>query len=269
METHSRHQAASLTDVSQYVLLLVGEACSDLLSPKALAHLAATSYQILAVLRPKLNNLRDFRAELKALCAKERFRTHVSSLAEVEMLTWEGVGLAPFEVNVLGRLLHSTPLPHLLELRLESIQVDDESFAALMQGLNKGALASLEILNLANNQIGDEGMKAFSSALSSGALASLNLLALEENQIGDTGMIAFADAIKPTDEIPMGALASLTLLDLRLNQIGDEGMQAFSAAISSGALPLLQALFVDDGALGTQHLQLKAACDARGLDLIL
>ena len=110
-------QAASLADVSQDVLLLVGEACSDPLAPMALAHLAATSSQILTVLRPKLNELRDFRAELRALCSKAG--THVSSLAEVEELVWVECSLALAEITVLGRLLRSVALPRLGSLGLK------------------------------------------------------------------------------------------------------------------------------------------------------
>ena len=121
MDTRSLpDQAASLADVSQDVLLLVGEACSDPLAPMALAHLAATSCEILAVLRPKLNELRDFRAELRALCSKEKSGTHASSLAEVEGLNWNMCGLTLTEVTVLGRLLRSVVLPRLQSLELYS-----------------------------------------------------------------------------------------------------------------------------------------------------
>ena len=64
-----------------------------------------------------------------------------------------------------------------------------------------------------------------------------------------------------------GALANCQSIDLDQNQIGDAGMQAFSEAIRSGALPSLQTLSVDDGPLGTEHPQLKAACEARGIEL--
>jgi hypothetical protein len=58
MDNHSHgHQATFLADVSQDVLLVVGEACSDPIAPKAFVHLTATSCQILTVLRPKLNEL--------------------------------------------------------------------------------------------------------------------------------------------------------------------------------------------------------------------
>ena len=170
MDTRSLpdHQAASLADVSQDVLLLVGEACSDPLAPMALAHLAATSSQILTVLRPKLNELRDFRAELRALCSKAG--THV---AEVGELAWVECSLALAEITVLGRLLRSVALPRLGSLGLSSSQIDNQGCTALVQGLDKGALASLTNLDLGFNRIGDEGMQAFSTAISIGGLDSL------------------------------------------------------------------------------------------------
>ena len=42
---------------------------------------------------------------------------------------------------------------------------------------------------------------------------------------------------------------------------------SFSDAIGKGALPLLETLYVDDGPLGTEHPQLQAACEARGIRL--
>ena len=211
MDTRSLpdHQAASLADVSQDVLLLVGEACSDPLAPMALAHLAATSCQILTVLRPKLNELRDFRAELRALCSKAG--THVSSLAEVEELAWVECSLALAEITVLGRLLRSVALPRLGSLGLNSSQIDNQGCTALVQGLGKGSLPSLQTLWLGVNQIGDEGMKAFSGALSSGSLASLKELYLHRNQIGDEGMKAFSSALSS------GALDTLKVKETYLN----------------------------------------------------
>ena len=179
METRSHgHQATLLADVSQDVLLVVGEACSDPLAPKTLAHLAATSCQILTVLRPKLNELRDFRAELKTLCTKELSSTHVSSLTEAERLWWDEGRLALTDVTALRQLLNSVALPCLCTLGLTSTQIGNEGCAALVHGLGKGSLASLKELYLYQNQIGDEGMKAFSTALSSGSLSNLTVLYL-------------------------------------------------------------------------------------------
>ena len=233
METRSRyqqcHHAASLTGVSDDVLLLVGEACSDPLAPKALAHLANTSRQTLATLQPKLLELRDYRAGVVALCSKSRIETTVSLLAQTEQLRYNR-GLTLADLAVLGRLLRSGALPALGSLILVNHLIGDEGLAALAQGLGKGSLASLEKLYLDSNQIGREGMKAFSGALSSGALDSLKELYLHDNQIGDEGMKSFSGALSN------GALASLQYLLLNDNQISDEGMKAFSTALSSGSM---------------------------------
>ena len=89
-------------------------------------------------------------------------------------------------------------------------------------------------------------MIAFSNAISSGALANLYHLDLEENQISDTGMVAFAHAIKPTPANPMGSIGNLEGLYLNNNQISDAGMTAFSSAVTSGSLPALQEVDLDD-----------------------
>ena len=65
-----------------------------------------------------------------------------------------------------------------------------------------------------------------------------------------------------------GALASLQTLSLANNLIGDDGLKAFAEACrAKGALASLSELYVDDGPLGTEHPALKAACEARGIEL--
>ena len=80
-------------------------------------------------------------------------------------------------------------------------------------------------------------MRALASAADSGALPLLLSLELRSNVIGDAGMVALANAIKPIPGNPTRALPSLLILG------------------------------VDDGLLGTEHPQLKAACEARGIGL--
>jgi hypothetical protein len=88
-------------------------------------------------------------------------------------------------------------------------------------------------------------------------------LYLENNQIGDTGVTALAEACA------RGALPQLRTLWLQENKIGDAGMQAFASACASGALPSLQALVMDDGPLGVDHPALKAACQKRGITIVV
>ena len=82
-------------------------------------------------------------------------------------------------------------------------------------------------------------------------------LSLVANRIGDTGMISLAYALGK------GALAQCTYIDLGANQIGDAGLSALGGALSSGTLASLKTLCVDD----EEHPALKAACQARGIDL--
>jgi hypothetical protein len=86
METLSIGQVTSLACVSDDVLLLVGEACSDPLAPKALVHLVTTSNQLCTTLQPKLQELLDFRAKLRLLCSQERSGCTLPSMAEATSL---------------------------------------------------------------------------------------------------------------------------------------------------------------------------------------
>ena len=246
------------------MLLLVGEACSSPLAPKDLAHLATTSCQILTMLRPKLNELRGFRAELRALFSKARSPPQVSSLAEQKSLVWCHCVLAPADITVFGRLLRSGALWSLTELMLAGNQIGDEGMMAFSTSIASGSLASLEKLFLNDNQIGDEGMKAFSSALSSGSLASLETLGLHNNKIGDEGMKVFSTALSS------GALASLKGISLNGNQIGHEGMKAFSTSLSNGSLNSLTNLYLHNNpASDTAKNTMKAVASNRNIYLHL
>jgi len=62
-------------------------------------------------------------------------------------------------------------------------------------------------------------------------------------------------------------------LELCGNQVGDAGATTLAEAIqptpenSTGALASLKELWMDDGPHGVDHPTLKAACEARGIDL--
>ena len=94
----------------------------------------------------------------------------------------------------------------------------------------------------------------------SGSLPNLTELFINSNKIGDSGLQAFASAVAS------GSLPQLQLLQLNSNSIGDGGMQAFASAVASGSLASLKMVMVDDKY--THHLQLKAACQARGIRLV-
>ena len=63
--------------------------------------------------------------------------------------------------------------------------------------------------------------------------------------------------------IGSGALASVIALDISHNHVGDAGLSALASACADGALASLGVLFVDN----KEHPALKAACQARGIDL--
>ena len=67
--------------------------------------------------------------------------------------------------------------------------------------------------------------------------------------------------------IDSGSLSNVAQLSLYKNQISHAGVTPLAGAIASGSLSSLRILYVDDGALGTKHPQLKAACDAREIPL--
>ena len=88
-------------------------------------------------------------------------------------------------------------------------------------------------------------------------VCDMQALALNNNQIGDTGMIKFSEALAT------GAMANCQELYLNDNQIGDKGLEALSGALATGAMASLTDLEVDN----PEHPALKAACDARSIDL--
>ena len=57
-------------------------------------------------------------------------------------------------------------------------------------------------------------------------------------------------------------------LYLSNNKIGDAGVTALANACASGSLASLETLVMDDGPLGVDHPQLKAACEQRGISLV-
>ena len=58
-------------------------------------------------------------------------------------------------------------------------------------------------------------------------------------------------------------MCNMQVLHLYNNKIGDVGLQAFADALGKGALAQLKNLVVDE----EEHPALKAACQARGIEL--
>ena len=138
------------------------------------------------------------------------------------------------------------------------IRLGDIDMGILADAIINESLGNLKRLWLNSNNIGDCGMDELSRAIASGSLGNLETLGLHQNQIGVAGMRAFAGAIAS------GSLGKLNTLSLQSNNIGDAGMSALAAAITSGSLPSLKFLLVD----GEKHPQLKAACEARTIEIL-
>ena len=60
---------------------------------------------------------------------------------------------------------------------------------------------------------------------------------------------------------------AVQMLSLQSNEIGDAGVSALANACASGSMASLESLYMGDGPLGTEHPGLKAACEARGINL--
>ena len=123
----------------------------------------------------------------------------------------------------------------------------------------------MQTLNLYENQIGDAGVTALAKACASGSLAQLTVRSrptasssyLEPWHTRSPGLTVLFD-------VPY---AHVQTLNLAYNQIGNDGVSALASACASGSLASLETLVMDDGPLGVDHPQLKAACEQRGISL--
>jgi Ran GTPase-activating protein (RanGAP) involved in mRNA processing and transport len=138
-------------------------------------------------------------------------------------------------------------------------KVTDDQLAEFWKkvGMTQEDVKDTKVLNLNDKQLTNEDCLVIGHIAANGSLAELEELWLGGNQIGDGVLQAFASAVLP----------NLTHLGLAENNISDGGMQAFATVVASGSLPKLRTLYVDDGALGTKHPALQAACQARGIRL--
>ena len=171
------------------------------------------------------------------------------------------------KVDPLCAMIKSGSLANLKLLWLDDQPLGDAGMTAFAGAIASGSMANLQALLLDDNQIGGPGMTALANAIANGSLGNLKQLHLDGNEIGDPGVSALAGAIAS------GSMANLRFLRLDSNEIGDTGMSALAGAIASGSLLSLQTLYVDKtnleyGSLGTEHPQLKAACEARGISVV-
>ena len=228
--------------------------------PRALAIFALVNHQGRALAAARLARMKPLLTAPFRLTAHQIFESGSSLNLSQRALRSE-------HVEMLDSVLSVGALDNLITLWLDSNEIGDNGISALAKAITpdkngKGALASLDTLLLSENEIGEAGMTAFADAVGKGALDKLNFLGLDSNRIDDNGISAFAKAITP-DNNGKGALDNLTILRLCFNKIDDAGMGALGSACASGALASLGTLCVDD----QEHSALKAACQARDIDL--
>ena len=148
-------------------------------------------------------------------------------------------------VQQLAAGLGAGALPAVIFLSITNMHVGDAGASALAAALGRGALPRLKTLNLGNTAFGDAGLMALAPALR--RLPALEDLSLFGNPFGDEGLTALVAPLPPAGAPPpTGGLAKLNTLWLGSTQITDTGCAALAAALDGGALPALEALYLDD-----------------------
>ena len=146
--------------------------------------------------------------------------------------------------------------------------------------MGSGALASLRELDLMQNAIGDVGLQSLAHAImpvsegGSGALARCTSIDLSGNPANDEAKKSVERALKDRwldGDFLVKNLSDVESLPCYGLGWGDAEIIKLASAIeyacANGALASLSELYVDDGPLGTEHPALKAACEARGIEL--
>jgi len=155
----------------------------------------------------------------------------------------------------------SSGAPNLDTLSLPSNLITSAGAQALAAAITDGSFGLIKSLYLHKNHIGDSGLIALSDAIAAGGLAKLDMWYLGDNKYGDTAFMAFGAALENALALP-----SLTTLNLSSLKLTDAGWVAFTTAIGNGALASLKSIRIMDK---QPHVQLKAACAARGIVLDL
>jgi hypothetical protein len=148
----------------------------------------------------------------------------------------------------LAEKLRAGALPAVIELNLSFMHVGDAGASALAAALGRGALPRLKFLYLYSTAIGDAGLVALAPALR--RLPALEELGLGRNPLGDEGLAALVAPPPPAGELTptAGGLAEHKILDLMGTQITDDGCATLAAELNSGALPVLELLYIPSSA---------------------
>ena len=250
-------------------LEVIAGALADLLAPRVAVALASTCKGLRVPTAAVVAELRRRHEAAKALCRKERNGTSCAAVGGAKQLDWRLKGLALADCTALADVIATHGLPRLEELSLGANQFGAEGMQALAVGLGGGALPSLTYLDLSfnNNGIGAAGASALGAALGRGALPRLQVLDLTDNGYGSAGLIALAPGLRARPQLKElslrhdgigddgvaalvapgeGVLPSLEVLHLYDNQVTDAGCSALVAALSSGAMPSLKSLDLDN-----------------------
>ena len=171
-----------------------------------------------------------------------------SVLPALEELSLSEAAAGPDGVQRLAEKLVAGALPAVTSLRLSRMEVGYASASALALALDRGALPRLKSLGLTHAAIGDAGLVALAPALR--RRSALEVLDLENNPFGEEGLAALvaplptADAEAGAPPPTAGVMAKLMSLDLSFTSITDAGCAALASTLDSGALPVLESLYL-------------------------
>ena len=246
----------------------------NVLEPGVAVALSSTSNELRTATQALLPQLRADHEAAAALCLKMGMRS-CKELRQARVVHWEDKQLSSADLSLLGTL--GSVLPALKELFLSESSTGaagPDGVQRLAEGLGVGALPALTWLNLGSRHSGDSGASALAAALGRGALPRLIELDLDDATIGDAGLLALAPALRRQPALvelflqgnplrdeglvalvappppagalppPTGVLTKLKLLNLGNTQITDAGCATLAAALNSGALSLLERLYL-------------------------
>ena len=166
-----------------------------------------------------------------------------SALVALEKLDLRGEA-GPDGVQRLAEKLGAGALPAVTWLNLDNTHVGDAGASALAAALGRGAMPQLEHLALRDTDLCDAGLVALAPALR--RRPALEWLGLYGNMFGDEGLAALVAPPPPAGAPPptTGGLAKLKEFDLGGTQITDAGCATLTGVLNSGALPVLETLYL-------------------------
>lgn len=186
----------------------------------------------------------------------------------------------------LGKLLRMMRPENMKSIYMSNNRITDAGCAAMAQGA--ASLPNIELFYVARNEISDAGVSSVAQHL---AKTKLWQLVLSENKFGDAGVAALAEAVQRDatafahlkwlfldhSEISDKGVAQLataltkgmkavTRLALQNCKLTNRGLKSLADAISAGALPACEFLYVQENAIDAEGKKaLKAVTKPRGI----